>query len=77
MTFAFYRDVRRKELETKVVSVRRAKWKPAGAAKKAPAVDGFEVTLEDTVLFPEGGGQGRNGIDWHVHDYVLHTAPKK
>ena len=40
-----------------MVSVRRAKWKPAGAAKKAPAVDGFEVLLEDTVLFPEGGGQ--------------------
>lgn len=44
-------------METKVVSVTRAKWKPAGAAKKAPSIDGFEVLLEDTVLFPEGGGQ--------------------
>ena len=40
------------------MSVDRAKWKPAGSAKKAPSVEGFEVVLEDTVLFPEGGGQG-------------------
>ena len=41
-----------------MLSVDRAKWKPAGSAKKAPPVEGFEVVLEDTVLFPEGGGQG-------------------
>lgn len=57
MTFAFYRDVCTRELETSVLSVDRAKWKPAGSAKKAPPVEGFEVVLEDTVLFPEGGGQ--------------------
>ena len=45
-----------------MVSVSRAKWKLAGAAKKAPAVDGFEILLEDTVLFPEGGGQGSMGF---------------
>ena len=46
------------QLDTKVVSVTCAKWKSPGAAKKAPAIDGFEILLEDTVLFPEGGGQG-------------------
>ena len=35
-----------------------AKWKAAGAPKKAAAVDGFDIVLADTVLFPEGGGQG-------------------
>ena len=49
-----------------MVSVTRAKWKPAGAAKKAPSIDGFEVLLEDTVLFPEGGGQGRMGLAMHA-----------
>ena len=71
ITFAFctqfeaFRLICNFQLETSVLSVDRAKWKPAGSAKKAPSVEGFEVVLEDTVLFPEGGGQG-------LVDAILH-----
>ena len=64
ITFAFctqfeaFRLICNFQLETSVLSVDRAKWKPAGSAKKAPPIEGFEIVLEDTVLFPEGGGQG-------------------
>ena len=48
MVFACQRDSFRKELKTKVVSCKEGK-----LGKQT----GFEVVLEDTILFPEGGGQ--------------------
>ena len=44
------------QLTTKVVSCTPAQIKLALNGKKQN-VKGFELTLEDTVLFPEGGGQ--------------------
>ena len=48
MVFACQRDSFLRTLKTKVVSCKAGKL----AGKEA-----FEITLEDTVLFPEGGGQ--------------------
>ena len=47
-----------REYETRVVSCTPATRKlEAAAAAKAVNVAGFEVLFEDTVFFPEGGGQ--------------------
>lgn len=51
MAFACQRDSYAKELVTSVKSCQ-----PAKIDGKR---DGYEVVLEDTVLFPEGGGQVR------------------
>ena len=48
MVFACQRDSFLKEFKTKVVSCKEGK-----LGKQT----GFEIILEDTILFPEGGGQ--------------------
>ena len=48
MVFACQRDSFLRTLKTKVVSCK---------AGKLAGHEAFEITLEDTVLFPEGGGQ--------------------
>ncbi|KAI1230271.1 hypothetical protein IHE44_0010236, partial [Lamprotornis superbus] len=46
---------------TRVVSCRAAELQPEGGGEP---VRGFQVVLEDTILFPEGGGQVRAGLGW-------------
>jgi len=48
MVFACQQDSFRRKFETKVVSCK---------AGKLAGKDVYELILEDTVLFPEGGGQ--------------------
>ncbi len=40
-----------------MVSVAKSEWKSPSAGKKEKPIKGVNVVLEDTVLFPEGGGQ--------------------
>ena len=54
MAFACQRDSYAKELVTTV--------KSCTSAKIDGKLDGYEVILGDTVLFPEGGGQVRHEI---------------
>jgi len=56
MVFACQKDSYLKEFSTTVVSCEKANLKLA-INGKSQKVNGYEVTLEDTVLFPEGGGQ--------------------
>lgn len=42
-----------------MVSCRAAELRPEGGGEP---VRGFQVVLEDTILFPEGGGQVRAGL---------------
>jgi hypothetical protein len=44
------------QLDTKVVSAKPSKLTITRDGKKL-SVSGFEVVYEDTILFPEGGGQ--------------------
>lgn len=44
-----------------VVSCEKAQLKPKEGSKDAP-IDGYNVIFEDTVLFPEGGGQVGAGV---------------
>ena len=44
------------QLSTKIHSCKPAQIKLI-VEKKKEKVNGFEVVLEDTILFPEGGGQ--------------------
>lgn len=46
------------QFTTRVVSCRAAELRPEGGGEP---VHGFQVVLEDTILFPEGGGQVRAG----------------
>jgi len=54
MVFACQRDPFLKEFKTTVVSCEKAKLEDK---------DGYEVILEDTILFPEGGGQVKRVFD--------------
>lgn len=56
MALACQRDSYLKEFDTKVKSCTAAELKVNQNGKKE-VLKGFEVILEDTVLFPEGGGQ--------------------
>ncbi|CAL4154820.1 unnamed protein product [Meganyctiphanes norvegica] len=56
MVFYCQRNCYDEEYETKVVSCQAAKLDQVVGGKKHK-VECFEVTFEDTVLFPEGGGQ--------------------
>ena len=53
MALACQKDSYLKELTTRVKSIEKCSIK----LSKKEKIDGFEVILEDTVLFPEGGGQ--------------------
>ena len=48
MSFKCQKDSYLRQFTTKVVSCQQA---------KHGDIEGFEVILEDTILFPEGGGQ--------------------
>ncbi|XP_068233117.1 alanyl-tRNA editing protein Aarsd1-like [Palaemon carinicauda] len=56
MVFQCQRDSYQKEFETTVVSCKPSKQEFVHDGKKKK-VDCYEVTFEDTILFPEGGGQ--------------------
>lgn len=56
MAFVCQRDSYLREFETTVVSCTAAELKTLCNGKKE-TLKGFDVILEDTVLFPEGGGQ--------------------
>ncbi|XP_034249648.1 alanyl-tRNA editing protein Aarsd1 [Thrips palmi] len=56
MVFACQNDSFLKELTTTVVSSKEAKIPCVNDGKKE-LIDGFEIILTDTILFPEGGGQ--------------------
>lgn len=56
MVFACQKDSFLKELDTSVVSCKEAKVSINNNGKKE-VIDGFEIVLEDTIIFPEGGGQ--------------------
>ncbi|XP_049863039.1 alanyl-tRNA editing protein Aarsd1 isoform X1 [Schistocerca gregaria] len=56
MVFACQADSFLREFSSKVVSCAEAKLDLVKDGKKQ-TIDGFEVVLEDTILFPEGGGQ--------------------
>ncbi|XP_069642345.1 LOW QUALITY PROTEIN: alanyl-tRNA editing protein Aarsd1 [Haliaeetus albicilla] len=54
MVFQCQRDSWARQFATRVVSCRAAELRPEGGGEP---VRGFQVVLEDTILFPEGGGQ--------------------
>uniref|UniRef100_A0A8C6N6Z7 Uncharacterized protein n=1 Tax=Melopsittacus undulatus TaxID=13146 RepID=A0A8C6N6Z7_MELUD len=54
MVFQCQRDSWARQFTTRVVSCRAAELRPEGGGGP---VSGFQVVLEDTILFPEGGGQ--------------------
>uniref|UniRef100_A0A8C3URX3 Alanyl-transfer RNA synthetases family profile domain-containing protein n=1 Tax=Catharus ustulatus TaxID=91951 RepID=A0A8C3URX3_CATUS len=54
MVFQCQRDSWARQFTTRVVSCRAAELRPEGGGEP---VSGFQVVLEDTILFPEGGGQ--------------------
>ncbi|XP_077993636.1 alanyl-tRNA editing protein Aarsd1-B-like [Glandiceps talaboti] len=56
MVFECQRDSFKTEFDTKVVSCKPAELETLNGGKKEK-LSGYEVILEDTVLFPEGGGQ--------------------
>ncbi|XP_070536570.1 alanyl-tRNA editing protein Aarsd1-like [Ptychodera flava] len=67
MVFECQRDSFKTEFDTKVVSCKPAELETLSDGKKEK-LKGYEVIVEDTVLFPEGGGQPddrgtMNGID--------------
>ena len=53
MALACQRDSYLKKFKSKVKSVEKCSIK----VTKKEKLEGFEVVLEDTILFPEGGGQ--------------------
>jgi len=67
MSFACQRDSYAKEFDTRVVSSEKAKLKVTRNGK-AQTVQGHNVVFEDTILFPEGGGQNDDHglIDGHI-----------
>lgn len=57
MAFQCQRDSYAREFTTTVVSCRPAELQTEGSQGKKEALSGFQVVLQDTLLFPEGGGQ--------------------
>lgn len=57
MAFRCQRDSYAREFTTTVVSCRPAELQTEGSNGKKDVLSGFQVVLEDTLLFPEGGGQ--------------------
>uniref|UniRef100_A0A452DTA0 Alanyl-tRNA editing protein Aarsd1 n=1 Tax=Capra hircus TaxID=9925 RepID=A0A452DTA0_CAPHI len=57
MAFRCQRDSYAREFTTTVVSCRPAELHTEGSNGKKEVLSGFQVVLEDTLLFPEGGGQ--------------------
>lgn len=54
MVFRCQRDSWARQFATRVVSCREAELRPESGGEP---MRGFQVVLEDTILFPEGGGQ--------------------
>ena len=66
------------QLETKVVSCQPAKLSVTRDGKKQ-VLSGFQVVCEDTILFPEGGGQVRGFHKWRhqgIHKGGVETGSK-
>ncbi|XP_004597399.2 alanyl-tRNA editing protein Aarsd1 isoform X1 [Ochotona princeps] len=57
MAFRCQRDSYAREFTTTVVSCSPAELQVEGGSGKKDVLSGFQVVLEDTLLFPEGGGQ--------------------
>ncbi|MBZ3877439.1 Alanyl-tRNA editing protein Aarsd1 [Sciurus carolinensis] len=57
MAFLCQRDSYAREFTTTVVSCQPAELQTDGSNGKKEVLSGFHVVLEDTLLFPEGGGQ--------------------
>uniref|UniRef100_G1Q2X0 Alanyl-tRNA editing protein Aarsd1 n=1 Tax=Myotis lucifugus TaxID=59463 RepID=G1Q2X0_MYOLU len=57
MAFRCQRDSYAREFTTTVVSCRPAELQTEGSKGHKDVLSGFQVVLEDTLLFPEGGGQ--------------------
>ncbi|XP_033703814.1 putative protein PTGES3L isoform X3 [Tursiops truncatus] len=57
MAFQCQRDSYAREFTTTVVSCSPAELQTEGSNGKKEVLSGFRVVLEDTLLFPEGGGQ--------------------
>uniref|UniRef100_A0A8C8YX51 Alanyl-tRNA editing protein Aarsd1 n=1 Tax=Prolemur simus TaxID=1328070 RepID=A0A8C8YX51_PROSS len=57
MAFLCQRDSYAREFTTTVVSCSPAELQTEGSNGKKEVLSGFQVVLEDTLLFPEGGGQ--------------------
>ncbi|XP_063125862.1 alanyl-tRNA editing protein Aarsd1 isoform X2 [Rattus norvegicus] len=57
MAFLCQRDSYAREFTTTVVSCCPAELQTDGNGSKKEVLSGFQVVLEDTLLFPEGGGQ--------------------
>uniref|UniRef100_A0A8C3WZL8 Alanyl-tRNA synthetase domain containing 1 n=1 Tax=Catagonus wagneri TaxID=51154 RepID=A0A8C3WZL8_9CETA len=57
MAFRCQRDSYAREFTTTVVSCSPAELQIEGSSGKKEVLSGFQVVLEDTLLFPEGGGQ--------------------
>ncbi|XP_032471342.1 alanyl-tRNA editing protein Aarsd1 isoform X2 [Phocoena sinus] len=57
MAFQCQRDSYAREFTTTVVSCSPAELQTEGSNGKKEVLSGFHVVLEDTLLFPEGGGQ--------------------
>ncbi|XP_064225365.1 alanyl-tRNA editing protein Aarsd1 isoform X4 [Aotus nancymaae] len=57
MAFRCQRDSYAREFTTTVVSCHPAELQTEGSNGKKEVLSGFHVVLEDTLLFPEGGGQ--------------------
>ncbi|OBS66951.1 hypothetical protein A6R68_04540 [Neotoma lepida] len=68
MAFLCQRDSYARELTTTVVSCSPAELQTDASGGKKEVLSGFQVVLEDTLLFPEGGGQvrGRGLPDDHA-----------
>ncbi|KAJ8035531.1 Alanyl-tRNA editing protein Aarsd1 [Holothuria leucospilota] len=72
MSFICQKDCYLKEFHTKVVSCSPSKLKIAVNGKKE-VVSGFDVICEDTVLFPEGGGQPDDRGTMNGHEVLRIT----
>ncbi|XP_021564064.1 alanyl-tRNA editing protein Aarsd1-like isoform X2 [Carlito syrichta] len=57
MAFRCQRDSYARQFTTTVVSCRPAELQTEGSPGQKEVLRGFHVVLEDTLLFPEGGGQ--------------------
>lgn len=59
------------QFASKVVLCEKAELKRKNAENKEECLSGYNVVLEDTILFPEGGGQVRSSSYSFSHSPVI------